>query len=363
MSKRSGSALEPLDPGSTTDPNRLPAEPPRLFMPTSSGAAIPQPRTETRDTGRDPKEAGFSSQTDGSAVPRGARLPELPPPVWGADGEVDTQATAQTQFRLALPAVAKLIANRQDHATVLAQLQAMPAEAVYATLEQHASRSFMAYALQGGAAPDLGSAATVLEQIRYAQLVAAPAGAIHGVDRQEPSPLRGELMAREREAGLTLLDLSTFFEQGRARGAGNVCMFDTLYLLAERGGHGARLRPFIGEVEGESARVAFGANMQELLARTGLLARTADGGYDQFEFEEGSLATNLLSQIIGMRLVILTRTDSGVRLSPAVGAAGPEAFILRSGPAGSGHFEPLWPSDRLAATSRENPDGLRGGPV
>ena len=39
-----------------------------------------------------------------------------------------------------------------------------------------------------------------------------------------------------------------------------------------------------------------------------------------------------------------TLTDARVLLNPAVGTAGPEAFILRTGAAGNvGHFEPLWP--------------------
>lgn len=277
-------------------------------------------------------------------VPRGVRLPELPEPVLADNGAVDVQATGRAQIQALLPAVATLIGSGRDHATVLAELQAMPDAAMYATLERHAADSFMAYAQHGGAAPDLATAAAALEQIRYAGMDTALPDAAQGAGLKGASAFHGELMAQEREGGLSARDVETRFEHGRARGTGNVCMFDTLYQLADRAGHGAQLRPFTPGAQGEAARAAFGDRMQELLAQTGLLARTANGGYDQFEFENGSLATDLLAQVTGLQLVVLNQTDDGVMLNPAAGTAGPEAFILRTRTAGNdGHFEPLWP--------------------
>jgi hypothetical protein len=75
-----------------------------------------------------------------------------------------------------------------------------------------------------------------------------------------------------------------------------------------------------------------------------LLARTVNGGYDQFEFENGSLEANLLAQVTGLQFTVLNQTDDGVMLEPAVGGEGPDAFILRTRNAGKdGHFDPLWP--------------------
>jgi hypothetical protein len=148
------------------------------------------------------------------------------------------------------------------HADALAELQAMPDAAIYATLERHAADSFMAYAQHGGAAPDLATAAAALEGLRYARMDTAPPDASQSAGVEKASAFHRELMAREREGGLSAQDVETYFEPGRARGTGNVCMFDTLYQLADRAGHGAQLRPFTGGAQGETARAAFGDRMQ-----------------------------------------------------------------------------------------------------
>jgi hypothetical protein len=186
----------------------------------------------------------------------------------------------------------------------------------------------------------LATAATALNRIRHARMVIGSQDS--GL---EPlSALHGELLAQYRERALSRQDLNTRFVVGRSRGGANECLFDSLYQLAESAGREAQLWPFTAGATGEAARTAFAAQMQELFAQTGLLARRGNG-YDQFEIEGGSVEASLLAQITGLRLIFLSETEEGrVYLDPAVNGSGPDAFIRRNITAGiDGHFVPLMP--------------------
>jgi hypothetical protein len=276
-------------------------------------------------------------------IPVGVRLPPPAWPVLHLDGRVDEQATARAQIQELLPAVASLVGQGYHPPTVLAALQAMPLQELQDTLARHAADSFVAFAQQGGAAPDLATVAAALQRIRDARMVLEPQ------DRLDAplSAVHGELMAQYRQRGLSSNDLDARFVAGRSRGAANECLFDSLYQLAVGAGHQARLQPFTGGAVGEAGRTPFAARMQELLAQGGLLARRGSG-YDQFEIEGGSLQAQLLAQVTGLRLVLLNQTEDGrVQLDTAVNGTGPDAFIRRDRTAGTdGHFVPLIPRPR-----------------
>jgi hypothetical protein len=276
-------------------------------------------------------------------VPSGVQLPGEADPVWNADGTMNVQETGRAQTQVLLPSIA-LLMGTADPDAMLAQLQAMPPAGVYQLLQQHAVASFRAYAQQGGQAPDLATVEAVLMRLQNAQLAAAPHLPALGMAQAEPSDFLAGLTGLVNE-GLATRQLGAFFKKGSAEGAGNVCLFDTIYQLAQRAGQEDRLQAFTAGAQGDEGRAEFAQRMQALLASTGLLAQLGHGGYDQFELQGGSFAAHLLADIAGLRLTVLSSHGGTVQLGATAGNAGPEAFIFRKG-GRDGHFEPMWPRQR-----------------